>query len=461
MTHCHYLWIGEDNRMNRIFQIEDFKQFNGFYGKGNYRLIVLLLYKNVCASCGEPIEKNDYHVAHIIPRTHPALMEKYYPGLDVDNLLNLRLSCPPCNYSESNFVLDTPVLAHRHTHSARVISERLASVLAQLGGPEKSIELGTFDPRICVGALHLGVDELRAFSIDWHGALIIPRCVVETHIQSEMLTKHNLGPDDFSLYSTIEEAVSYFDDHFEVDGTSKYFRGRPKPGWQAAISSLFRDRAGAGTIERNDAIDVTSLRDGIYLDVQELNEREGLLIPLRTGTQRWFCELFSVILHIHRKVRAQVARKGYVVLDEEEWGALSSCSEKLAHVESGLGIQGKRVKLPEEVPFGVNDGKIHTHGVATVIPADIEWLCHGANGTFDWAIGFALRRVQLKRWLERAFALAEQGIQQAIGSQLVKIEGDTFHPWVASLPYTIGKTRDEVCREADAAGTRHRKRQAA
>jgi hypothetical protein len=51
------------------------------------------------------------------------------------------------------------------------------------------------------------------------------------------------------------------------------------------------------------------LADGIYLDQDELNERQGLWIPLRTETQRWFCDVIGTIVRTRRKLETHTDHK--------------------------------------------------------------------------------------------------------------------------------------------------------
>jgi hypothetical protein len=52
----------------------------------------------------------------------------------------------------------------------------------------------------------------------------------------------------------------------------------------------------------------------------------------------------------------------------------------------------------------------------------------------------------------------ELGAQKAIGSHLVRIDDEHFRcRWVPQLPHTIGKTRDQVQKEAEAEATPHAK----
>jgi hypothetical protein len=147
-------------------------------------------------------------------------------------------------------------------------------------------------------------------------------------------------------------------------------------------------------------------------------------------------------------------------LDEGEWRGLCECFEQLTYVESGLGISTKQLKAPEVfMHFAVTGGKLYMHDEGHVIPEEIIRLCRAAGETTIWGDGTVLRRTKIKAWLERGFALAELGAQKAVGSHLVRIDDEHFRwRWVPQLPQTIGKTRDQVQKEAETEATLRAKR---
>lgn len=449
--------------MNRVFQIDAFGRFNNFYGKPECRFVVLNLYKGICQSCDAKIVGDAYHVAHIIARTHPALMEKYFPGLDVDNLLNLQLSCPACNLKVSNFVLDTPLLLHTFTCSARAISLRLNSVMVRLCSESKPVQMSGIDPKICTDVLHISMEELYDISTDWHGAVVLSNDKLKDRIRLKMTQVFGCEPDDRTVYSTVEEAIGYFKDRIQVNGSCTSWRGMKKPGWWTKAYARCWGRDGCdipNSANKDGSIFTVDLADGIYLDQDELNERQGLWIPLRTETQRWFCDVIGTIVRTRRKLETQTDHKRYVVLDEGEWRGLCECFEQLTYVESGLGISTKQLKAPEVfMHFAVTGGKLYMHDEGHVIPEEIIRLCRAAGETTIWGDGTVLRRTKIKAWLERGFALAELGAQKAVGSHLVRIDDEHFRwRWVPQLPQTIGKTRDQVQKEAETEATLRAKR---
>ncbi|NDI85478.1 HNH endonuclease [Undibacterium crateris] len=449
--------------MNRVFQIDAFGRFNSFYGKPECRFVVLNLYKGICQSCDAKIVGDAYHVAHIISRTHPTLMEKYFPGLDVDNLLNLQLSCPSCNLKVSNFVLDTPLLLHTFTCSARAISLRLSSVMARLCSESKPVQMSGVDPKICTDVLHISMGELYDISTDWHGAVVISNDKLKDRIRQEMTLALGYEPDDWAVYSTLTEAIGNFKDLIQVNGSRMSWIGVKKPEWWTEAYARRYSRDGSdipNSTNKDGSIITDDLADGIYLDQDELNGRQGLWIPLRTETQRWFCDVIGTIVRTRRKLETQTDHKRYVVLDEDAWHSLCDCFEQLTYVESGLGISAKRLKAPEAfMHFAVTDGELYMHDEGRVIPEEVIRLCRVAGETTIWGDGIVLRWTKIKSWLEHGFALAELGAQKAVGPHLVRINDERLQwRWVPQLPRTIGKTRDQVQREAEAETMLHSKR---
>lgn len=440
--------------MNRVFRSEDFERFNGFYGKAECRLVVLNLYKGICQSCDAKIADDAFHVAHIIPRTHPGLMAKYFPTLDVDNLLNLMLSCPSCNLKVSNFVIDSPLLLHTFNCSAKAISQRFDAVTALLSIDERPVIMRVDDSRICTDVLHLDVNELADISSNWNGAVVISNTRLQDRIRNEMAQVFGHEPDETWVYATLEEAISYFKDRLHVNGRSMSLQGVRNPSWLTEAYSICADRN-----ENDDA----KLADGIYLDQVELKERQGLWIPLRTETQRWFFEVIGTLVHTRRKLDAVADHKRYVVLEEGRWRDLCDCARQLMYVQAGLGIPGKRLAVPEVLThFTVSDGELYIHDDQT-IPDEVQRLCLATGESTIWSNSSVLKRSKLKSWLSRAFVLAELGAQKALGPHLVWVE-DSQYPrrWAPPLPRSPGRTRELVQQQFEAttrSRTKRHKRQ--
>ncbi|WP_131723330.1 MULTISPECIES: HNH endonuclease signature motif containing protein [Burkholderia] len=436
--------------MSHVFNVEDFIHLNSFYSNPQCRRVVRDLYKSKCKSCDEEIVGDDYHVAHIISRSHPELMEKYLPGLDVDNLLNLKLSCPTCNLKESNFVLDTPILTHNFNVSAKAISLRLKSILEKLNSNEKQIAISSVDSKICTTILHIEIDEIRRNSSDWHGALAIPQRYLDDRTRTAMAQAFGADAHGFSLYETLAEALHYLNDSVQVNGTTYSCRGKRKPAWWVkAHSHLWSETRGRQSIE--DAIRSAGLTDIVLLDPDELSERQGLWIPLRNESQRWFYDVIGTIIRTNRKIDRQRSKR-YVVLAENEWYWLNDCFDRLTYVEAGIGVSTPRLKAPEAfVHFTSDKGKLHIHDEGQNVPDEIKEICRSASEASVWCDGTVMRTGKLKSWLARAFDLAELGACKVTGPDLIRI-GDiqTQWKWVPPLPRLKGKTREQIRNEYDA-----------
>ncbi|MDQ4627143.1 HNH endonuclease [Janthinobacterium lividum] len=423
--------------MTRVLEIAHFLRFNNFYGKPECRTVVYNLYKGVCQSCRTDVKDGVFHVAHIIARTHPHLMEKHFPGLDVDNLLNLQLSCPSCNIRVSNFVLDTPLLLHAFSCSARAISLRLDAVLAQLNKAAKSISIPPYDPRICTEVLCMGVDELTKIATHWHGALVLDSGKLNEFIHCKMTEAFGYTPSSTEVYRAVQESVAYFDDYITKEGRSMEWSGKKKPGWWTKASEQVHD-------QDTGAILFNALSDGIYLGNNELESRNGFWILLRTEAQRWFSELFRAIAYIRRQVESQVGHPKYVALDECGSRELGGALEKLDYVATNLGNPGRRLLAPTALAyFSTFAGKLQLHGDEQ-LSDDIKRICLAAGENTIWGDSCVFRRSTLRTWLNKAFYLADLGVQNLRGQEFVRVDDASACRWMPQLPRTKGKTYAQV-----------------
>ncbi len=429
--------------MNRDFKEEYFVPFNGFYGKSHCRQVVLHLYDGKCATCDRAIDGESFHVAHIIPRSHPDMMRRYFSVLDVDNLLNLKLSCPRCNHGESNFVLDGLPLLGAFNHSAKVISSRLESVLAKLQATVKRIEMSGADSKICTDILYIDVNEVSSFASDWHGAVVVARPGLGARVREALLRTLGEEAADMAVYWAVEEAIGNFQDYLEIDGNNYSIRSTGKRTWLVEATAHLRS-------ESHDVRPLAHTRkaigliDGVYLDPEELNTR-GLLIPLRTQTQYWFRKIFATIVWTQRKLDTS-SRRQYCALGEREWRSLCDCFEKLSLIESGIGKVGRRLKVPDIVAhFRLCDDELHFGAEDLKIPEEVRGMCRAHATDSIWGDGALIRKSKLKPWLARAFFLAEQAAQQVTGPHLIRIGDErTPYQWVPPLPKLVGKTREEI-----------------
>ncbi|MGN7985492.1 HNH endonuclease [Burkholderia sp. 22313] len=447
--------------MSRVIREEKFVQYNGFYGKPHCRSVVFHLYKGECVTCHRQIEGANFHVAHIIARSHPAVMEKYFSYLDVDNLLNLKLCCPRCNIKESNFVVDALMLQGAFNSSARVISSRLESVLEKFRPVVKRIEMDGADPRICTDILCVDDKEIRALAVDWHGALVVPRAELDTRVAEAMKSKLGNDGAEWDAYHAVEEAIGLLRNHMEIRGGSSYSidSDGSLPWLNEAKGKLFRE--GEFRLIR-ETVQAAGLIDGVYLDPDELSERRGLLFPLRTEVQRWFRDIFATIIRAQHKLE-RGAHKKYHVLDEHEWRDICECFEKLSVIESGIGKVGRRLKIPVIVAhFGMQQNMLCFGDGDISIPDDVRRMCRAVATDSAWGDGVLMLKSKLRPWLTRAFSIADLAVDQAIGSRLVLVgdERSFCRRWMPRLPKLDGKTREEVHLEASTRSTQRRKRAA-
>ncbi|WP_321968082.1 HNH endonuclease [Burkholderia cepacia] len=447
--------------MSRVLREEKFVQYNGFYGKPNCRSVVFQLYEGACVTCRRPIEGDNFHVAHIIARSHPALMKKYFSYLDVDNLLNLKLSCPRCNSKESNFVVDALMLQGAFNSSARIISSRLECVLEKLQTVVKRIEMNGADPRICTNVLYIDADEIRALAVDWHGALVVPRTELDARVAEAMRNKFGSDGDAWDAYHAVEEAIGFFRNHMEIRSGGGYSidSDGSLPWLNEAKGKLCREGEFRPIRE---TVLTAGLIDGIYLDPDELSERGGLLFPLRTEVQRWFRDIFATIIRAQHKLE-RGAHKKYHALNEHEWHAICECFDKLSVIESGIGKVGKRLKIPDIIAhFGMRQYKLCFGEDDVSVSDEVRHMCRAVATDSAWGDGVLMLKSKLRPWLARAFSIADRAVDQAIGTRLVFVgdERSFYRRWMPRLPNLDGKTREEVRLEASTRSTRLRRRAA-
>ncbi len=436
-------------RAVRDFCVDDFVRYNDFYGKPYGRRVVLQLYKGKCATCDQIIEGEHFHVAHIIPRSRPDLMEDLLPGLTVDNLLNLRLSCPDCNYKESNFIFRSLFLQHAFNHSARVIASRLESILKDLDGrraPAVTVQMSGADPKICTDVLALDVHEIRGISSEWHGALVIPKAELDARIVGALVGALGVGGEHLA-YETLKEGLSYFRNRLLVEGRSISLSVTGACPWLLQAKEILgQEVRDPGTFPASRQ--TAGLIDGVYLDPADLDRRGGLLLPLRTESQRWFRNIFSIILPLLHALRTR-SHKGYLALREWEWGTLCHCYQNLRVIEPGVRRQGRRLGPPDAVAHFTLDGDELLFGDETLeIPGVARQICQTAAVESGFGNGTLVRRAKLEPWLARAFSLADGAVQQIVGPHLIRVDGQMSSHWVPPLPRLSGRTRDDVRRES-------------
>ena len=120
--------------MSFIFKPSDFSKFANFYRRPECREVVYRLYRKVCQGCRDDLTgRNDYVSGHIIARRHAKQFEDLFPGLDVDNLLNLHLLCQSCNTRQSAYHFESPFFLNQvFKESARAIDLRYSSIIENM-----------------------------------------------------------------------------------------------------------------------------------------------------------------------------------------------------------------------------------------------------------------------------------------------------------------------------------------
>ena len=109
--------------------VERLRSYNGYYKRPDIRRLIYTLYKGVCQASGRKINLTDAEVGHIVPRSKGTRFETLFPGLDVDNLVNLHLLEKGMNRRVSNFTVDSPLFIYNAiSYNARLIQQRLPKV---------------------------------------------------------------------------------------------------------------------------------------------------------------------------------------------------------------------------------------------------------------------------------------------------------------------------------------------
>ena len=107
-----------------------YERYNGFYRRPDVRETLYDLYGGKCAATGEEIALSDAEVGHIVPRSQPGLFESLYPGLDVDNAINLHLISKDVNRRNRDGLAPSPHAIHNAiSYSARLVENRLPKLM--------------------------------------------------------------------------------------------------------------------------------------------------------------------------------------------------------------------------------------------------------------------------------------------------------------------------------------------
>lgn len=422
--------------MDHVISLDELRRFNGFYRKPECRQAVFRLFKGVCQFCDRVIEGGVFHVAHVIARSRPALMERYFPGLDVDNLLNLKLSCPSCNLAAGDVILDAPhLLMHTFVLSARAIALRWAAIETRAARPEDVLlDLRGDDRRLCVDVLHLDPTALQQISCVWNGAWVLAEQPLREHISSALAAACGSSPGAALVSATMDDAVNAFDHHLWLSGSSMVGRARYRLAWWlAAWEQRSREVCAQGVVRTGERDGHGAAPDGIYLDAREIAARDGVWVALRDDTQRWFFRVLRTLKQIRLLVDAHTGAARHVVLDEDRWDALCACQGQLADIEAGLGIvAARRLKPPTAISFGVCDGVFSIGASNADVPPAVARACYAYRDR-AYYMGAVVRRAALKAWLGRAFTLVMAGQQAAAGGPLVRVGDARAARWLPRL----------------------------
>lgn len=105
---------------------QDLIRLNGFYNRPDAREIIYKLHKGICSYEQDVLPLESVDIGHIVPRSKPELFSKYFAGLDVDNLINLRLLSKKQNIKNSNYFAPSPLLIFDSVaYNLRLIKEKL------------------------------------------------------------------------------------------------------------------------------------------------------------------------------------------------------------------------------------------------------------------------------------------------------------------------------------------------
>jgi hypothetical protein len=239
-----------------MFEAIEFQQFNGFYKRSDHRMVVFKLYKGICQGCNENLNgREDYDTSHILPRSKPEEFEKLFPGLDVDNLLNLYLLCHKCNRGVGKFYVNSPALLHRvYSYSARKIKSGINKVLS---GKLVNVEIlnTSLSHKLRVdwkdvnrhGVCYTTYHKLPIELLENHLFKAIVENGIETtckeaHLAHHLLRNFESSSNDYIVTRESSEFISYYQYFYqsgqletakkEVEGRFKANRENQKAAWE-------------------------------------------------------------------------------------------------------------------------------------------------------------------------------------------------------------------------------------
>lgn len=103
------------------------------------RKIIYDLYDGKCAATGQPIDLADADIGHIVPRSRGDVFEHLYPGLDVDNAINLHLLASWVNKRNNDAFMPAPLVIHNAvSFAASLVSTKMDRILQYADGVDVS-----------------------------------------------------------------------------------------------------------------------------------------------------------------------------------------------------------------------------------------------------------------------------------------------------------------------------------
>jgi hypothetical protein len=119
--------------------IGSYERYNGFYRRANMRKVIYELYDGKCAATGQPINLDEADIGHIVPRSRGDIFEHLYPGLDVDNAINLHLLASWVNKRNNDAFMPAPLVIHNSvSFAASLVSTKMENVLRYADGVDVS-----------------------------------------------------------------------------------------------------------------------------------------------------------------------------------------------------------------------------------------------------------------------------------------------------------------------------------